>query len=67
MLTKFFHVVCLSMLLLACGTPEYAQVKVGGPEVIASNDPLNRYTVIVRLVMEKGDRFAYGHCSGTPA
>lgn len=65
MLTKFFYTVCLSILLFACGTPEYAQVKVGGPEEITSNDPLNRYTVIVRLTMEKGDRFGYGHCSGT--
>lgn len=59
------YAVCLSILLLACGSPEHAQVKVGGPEEITSNDPLNRYTVIVRLIKERGDRFGYGSCSGT--
>lgn len=55
----------LSVLLLACGEAKHAQVKVGGPEVMASDDPLNRYTVLVKLTVEYRDRFRYGHCSGT--
>ena len=57
--------VTFSLLLFACGTAEHAQVTVGGPEVMAGNDPLNRYTVLVKLAVEDGERLAHGHCSGT--
>ncbi len=55
----------LSLLLSACGQAEHSRVQVGGPGVIAGDDPLNRYTVLVKLAFERGDRLAHGHCSGT--
>ena len=61
---KLFFVI-LSLSLFACGEAEHAKVQVGGPEVIAGNDPLNRYTVLVKLTVEYRDGFRHGHCSGT--
>ncbi len=51
--------------LFACGEAEHARVKVGGSGIIAGDDPLNRYTVLVRLSSEHLDGFVHGHCSGT--
>lgn len=65
MTARFLMGITLSLLLLACGEAEYARVKVGGDEMIRGNDPLNRYTVIIKLAFERGDSFANGHCSGT--
>ena len=59
------YVAIWSLLLCACGRVEHAQVKVGGSGVIAGDDPLNRYTVIIRLQHEHRHRFVHGHCSGT--
>ena len=55
----------LLLLLFGCGRAEHAQVKVGGPEVMTGDDPLNRYTVLVKLAKENRARLAQGHCSGT--
>ena len=63
MFRRFF--VILSLSLFACGEVEPGQVQVGGPEVMGGNDPLNRYTVLVKLTTEYRDRFKHGHCSGT--
>ena len=61
---RLFFVI-LSLSAFGCGELEPAQVKVGGPEVIAGDDPLNRYTVLVRLSVAYRDGFRHGHCSGT--
>ena len=61
---KLFFVT-LSLLLFACGEAKHAKVQVGGPEIISGDDPLNRYTVLVKLTVEYRDRFRHGHCSGT--
>ena len=52
-------------LLIACGTPDQAEMKVGGPEEIAGHDPLNRYTVMISLMRIVGDKVASSSCSGT--
>ena len=55
----------LSLLAFGCGEPDPAKVKVGGPELIAGDDPLNRYTVLVRLSLAYQEGFRHSHCSGT--
>ena len=57
--------VILNILLCACGKTEHAQVKVGGPDLIAGDDPLNRYTVSIKLTFEYRDGLQHGGCSGT--
>lgn len=52
------------LIVVACGKPETAQVKVGGAEMHGS-DPLNRYTVHVAILVSVGDSYRYSRCSGT--
>lgn len=61
---RLFFVI-LSLLAFGCGEPDPAKVKVGGPELIAGDDPLNRYTVLVRLSLAYQEGFRHSHCSGT--
>ena len=41
------------LLLSSCAGSEQAQVKVGGPEEISGSDPINRYTVLVRMFIDR--------------
>ena len=61
---KLFFIMLLG-LLFACGDDKFAQVQVGGRDVIAGDDPINRYTVMVKLAIEEKDGFIHGSCSGT--
>ena len=64
-MTKLLLYLVLFGVTVSCGRDEYAQVKVGGPGRIAGDDPINRYTVMVKLFVSRGGRVRPGSCSGT--
>ena len=52
-------------LLFACDEGEQTRIKLSGRDMIAGDDPINRYTVVVKLAVDNRDRFQHGSCSGT--
>ena len=58
---------CLSLLgaMLSCARGEHAQVKVGGLGAIRGDDPINRYTVLIRQFVWRQGKVIPSSCTGS--